>query len=220
VAPDFFTGLLVGYLVVAGLPLAVLLVLGLVYPYTVLRLRDSQNRRPDPQLGFKAAMYFFFSLAVLLVLTGLTILVVDFIWDLDLLGVVQRQGRGLFGQRGDFPNPAQRTGLAVLLSGAVFALVHFVVIVTLTRERGPALARRTFLGWRFAVHGLVVLLALTGLLIVLFQKASAPTDEARRFFIGILIVWLPSWFLHFVLLRASSPSPVEPGRLDLGGEED
>jgi hypothetical protein len=205
---EFFFGL--GLTLICGLILLPYLLLALAFPYAVLRLRDAQNRRPDPQLGFKVAMQFFFSLAILLILTGLTILVVDFIMDLDILGIVQPGRRQFFvGRRAEFPNTAQRDSLAIILSGALFAVIHLVLNLALTRERnpGPSPVRRMFLGWRFVIHGVVVLFALTGLLIVLFQKKEVPTDEPRRFFIGMLLVWVPSWFLHLVLFRAISPVP-------------
>jgi hypothetical protein len=205
----FTTGLAFISFLIYGLILLPYLLLGLAIPYAVLRLRDAQNRRPDPQLGFKVALQFFFSLSVLLVLSGLTYIVVDFVMDLNILGAIRPGRQPLFGQRGEFPNSAQRTGLAIILSGALFAVVHAVLFLALTRERnrGPSPARRMFLGWRFAIHGVVVLFSLTGLLIILFQKESVPLDEMRRFFIGVLLVWVPSWFLHFVLLRVSSPMP-------------
>jgi hypothetical protein len=221
---DPFGGLLMTSTLMSSLLILPYLLLGLGFPYIVLRLRDAQNRRPDPQLGFKAAMYFFYSIALFLILTALTIFVVDFLMELDTGGMLggRRQGfQGFQGgrQREPFPNPTQRIALAILTSGAVFLVLHLVVILTLTKERGPSLARRTFLGWRLAVHGIVVMFGVTGLLVILFQKSDFPADELRRFFIGLLIVWLPSWFLHLVLLRVSSPTPTDPPRIDLGGEE-
>jgi hypothetical protein len=199
------------------------LLLGLGFPYIVLRLRDAQNRRPDPQLGFKAALHFFFSIAFFLILTALTILVVDFLMELDPGGLLGGRRQGFQGfqparQREPFPNPTQRIALAFLTSGVLFLVVHLVLILTLTRERGPSLVRRTFLGWRLAVHGIVVMFAVTGLLVILFQKSDVATDQVQRFFIGLLIVWLPSWFLHVVLMRVSSPAPSDPTRIDLGSD--
>jgi len=80
--------------------------------------------------------------------------------------------------------------------------------------------RRTFVGWRFAVHGLVVVLAFTALLIILFQPREPGTEEFRRFLIGTLIVWTPSWLLHFILLRASSTATWRPARESLSLEDD
>jgi len=181
------------------------LILMLAIPYAMLRLRETRGR-PDPQLGFKVAMNFFFSLAIIIVLTGLSIFVIDLIMDLDF----GPQFGGRLGPR-PFPTDAQRTAFAFVLAGLIFILIHFVCIITLTTDPFRSPARRTFLGWRFAIHGVVVLFALLMLFIVLFQRRERGNDEMRKMMIGILIVWVPSWFLHFVLFRVGSPTwkPVE-----------
>jgi hypothetical protein len=216
---DFFGGFALLGLLVYGVVLAPLLLLALALPYAVLRLRDAQNRHPDSQLGFRAAQHFFFSLGVLLALTGLSTIVVDSIQQ------VLEPPRGAmvappaFGQpfrppqhpRSEFPNDAQRTGAALILAGVIFAGLHFVLLLQLARERRPSPTRRVFLGCRLAVHGLVVLFALTGLLAVLFQRSDPNRDAAlmdmRNAFIGVLLVWMPSWGIHFVLLRLASVAP-------------
>jgi hypothetical protein len=214
--PDLLGGFAILGVLFYFVLLAPLLLLALALPYVALRLRDSQNRDPDPQLGFRTAQYFFFSLGVLLALTGLSSIVVDLVQQ-----ALEPQRGGLvvpapFGQpnrpRGEFPNDAQRTGAAMILSGLLFAGLHFSLVLLLTRERRrPSPTRRMFLGCRFAVHGIVVLIALTGLLIVVFQRSDPGRDfiltELRNFFIGVLFVWLPSWGVHFVLLRLASVSP-------------
>ncbi len=210
--------------------LAPLLLLALALPYAILRLQDARHRDPDPQLGFRAAQYFFFSLGILLVLTGLSNIVVDLVQQ--ALEPARRAGLvvpGPFGgqnqpNRAEFPNDAQRTGAALILSGLLFAGVHFALVLLLARERRrPSPTRRMFLGCRFAVHGVVVLVALTGLLIVVFQRSEPMRDnvliELRNFFIGVLFVWMPSWGVHFVLLRLASVPPTSR-RGPFGEDED
>ncbi|HYT93565.1 MAG TPA: hypothetical protein VEL76_32905 [Gemmataceae bacterium] len=170
-----------------------LVLLSLAIPYAILRLRDSRNPTPDPQLGFKVAMQYFFSVSLLLVLFGLTTIVVD---------LILRTGGPRFGPE-DFPTEGQRTGFAMILSGGIFALIHFLCLVTLTSSPFNSPVRRTFLGCRVAVHGLMVLTAGTMLLIGLFQRPGGGADEIRRSMLGILLVWTPSWIVHLVLLRAS-----------------
>jgi hypothetical protein len=226
---DFIGGFaLMGFLVY-GVVLAPLLFLALALPYAVLRLRDAQNRHSDPQLGLRAAQHFFFSLGILLVLTGLTTIVVDLVQQ----AMAPPRGAGFappfgqpFGQpfrqgppRSEIPNDAQRTGAAFILSGILFAGMHFALLLPLSRERRPSPSRRMFLGCRFAVHGLVMLFALTGLLTVLFQRSDPNRDAAlmdlRNAFIGVLLIWMPSWAVHFVLLRlASVPPAPRRGRYD------
>jgi hypothetical protein len=216
--PDLFSGFALLGVLFYVIMLAPLLLLALALPYVVLRLSDARRRYPDPQLGFRAAQYFFFSLGVLLALSGLSTIVVDLVQQ--ALEPPQRGGVVFpvpFGgqnrpPRSEFPNDAQRSGAAMILSGLLFAGVHFALVLLLARERRrPSPTRRMFLGCRFAVHGTVVLIAMTGLLIVVFQRSDPGRDfamiEMRNFFIGVLFVWLPSWGVHFVLMRLASVSP-------------
>jgi hypothetical protein len=225
---DLLSGFALFGLLTYAVVLAPLLLLTLALPYAVLRLNDAQNRHPDPQLGFRAAQHFFFSLGVLLALTGLSTIVVDLVQQ-----ALEPAGGGIaappfgqpFGQpfrpaprpRSEFPNDAQRTGCALILAGVLFAGIHFVLLLQLARDRRrPSPVRRVFLGCRFAVHGLVVLFALTGLLMVLFQRSDVNRDatlmEMRNAFIGVLLVWMPSWVVHFVLLRLASVLPSQHRR--------
>jgi hypothetical protein len=199
---DFFDRMAWGmssFMVVLLLPN---LLMGLAIPYAVLRLRDAKGD-PEPQAGFKAALYFFFSMSLMLVITGLTIIVVDLVLTTDFgLGAPRRQ------LRDPLPNDAQRTAFGLMISGGLFTLIHFICILTLTDRPFSSPVRRMFIGWRFAIHGVIVMFAVTALLVVLFQKDPGFNEglsQFRRFLIGVLLVWAPSWFVHFVLLRVSSP---------------
>jgi hypothetical protein len=215
----FTTGTAVASSILPLLFLPYLLLL-LAFPYAVLRLRDAQNRTPDPQLGFKAALQFFFSLAILLILTGITIIVVDAILQ---IGQLPRQppvkGFPKIGER-EFPNAAQRVAGALVVAGILFAGVFLLLILALTGGPSPSPARRTFLGARCAVHGLVVMISLTALLVVFFIKTEPGINETniwevRKTLIAILLVWGPSSVIHFSLFRLISPAlPEQPQRRD------
>ena len=123
-----------------------------------------------------------------------------------------------------FPNPAQRTGAAMIVSGAIFALVHFLFTLGLGPDPSPSLVRRVFLGARCAVHGVVVMLTVTALLVLVFQRSDGVRLElglaqTRNFLIGVLLVWAPSWVIHFSLLRLIGPSPRPVVRERDWGEE-
>jgi hypothetical protein len=227
----FFGVAILGFLAYTVM-LAPPLLLVLALPYAVLELRAAQNRHPDPQFGFRAAQYFFFSLGILLALTGLSTIVVDLVqllqeppnrgvaWMQPIFG---RKGFGPPPPRSLFPTDAQRSGAAMILSGVLFAVAHYALVLLLARERGRSPTRRMFLGCRLVVHGLVVLFSVTGLLIVVFQRSEPERDAAvidmRNFFVGVLLVWLPSWGIHFLLLRLASVSPTS-GREFFEDEED
>src|SRR3989442_1307721 len=88
------------------------LLFGLAVPYVVLSLRDGQNEERDPEIGLKSALYFMFSLSILLALTGLTFIVVDALED-----------RGSSSMSADFTD-AQRNGFAMIVSAFAFGLFH------------------------------------------------------------------------------------------------
>jgi hypothetical protein len=190
--------------VVVAIPVALL---SLAIPYAILRIRDSRSPTPDPHLGFKVAMHYFFSVAVLLVLFGLTAVVAE---------AMARTADPPFGPGPDpdeFPTEAQRAGFGMILSGAVFAVIHFFCLLTTATNPFTSPVRRTFLGCRLAVHGVMVMLTATALLIGLFQRdlGGGAGDEMRRGIFGVLIVWTPSWMVHLVLLRVG-PFPATPTR--------
>jgi hypothetical protein len=156
---------------------------GLAYPYLVLRIREGKGIDADPQLGIKAGLHFFLSLGIILVLNGLTIIFVE-VLTADDQGGLRTDG-------------AIRVGFALIASGALFALIHGLCLLGTNDGRYP-MARRTFTGARLAVHGIVVLITVTAMLVVLLQKESK--FKQLKPFIGVLIVWVPAWVLHLVLM--------------------
>src|SRR6266480_4939613 len=118
-----------------------MLLLALAIPYMMLRLREARSAQQDPQLGLRTALYFFFSVGILLVLNGLTVLVVDMMTDRKPAAAPKPAGPG-FGvmpapvaqPAEEFPNSAQRTGAALVLSGIAFTLLHLGLVKALTRD--------------------------------------------------------------------------------------
>jgi hypothetical protein len=190
-----FAGIAAVWAVILGVVL-----LSFAIPYAVLRIRDIRSERPDPQIGMKAAMYFFFSIGIMLFLTGLTVLVVDLIVSPDRRG-----------QTGLTEN--QRTSLALMVSGVLFAIIHLVLVKAATNDRNPA-ARRIFAGWRMAIHGMTVISLVTALLVIYFQKdfGGEGTLRTRKTLWGMILIWVPSWVLHLVLVWFYSRPLYEPSR--------
>jgi hypothetical protein len=192
-------------LVYVALLLPVLL-LALAIPYAVLRLRAQKNEEQDPQLGLRTALHFFFSLSVLLVLNGLTIIAVDFVRDrnppVPRPGFPQRQQN--FALQDEYTD-AKRAGVGLILGGVVFGIIHLVLLTTVTRDRRWPEARRLFNGWRLAIHGLVILAVFTWLMIALQQRV-VPMETVRSL-LAALLIWVPAWTVDLVLLRWRSRPP-------------
>ncbi len=168
------------------------LLLGLALPYIILRLRNQQSVLHDSQIGLKASLYYFFSLSILLVQVGLTVLAVDLLSD----SMVIRSGL----------SDEQRTGAALVLAGMLGAVTHLLLIKALTNvARFPAV-RRLFVGWRFAINGLVVMFAVTALIVAIFQNEPGSL-RAIRSLIATLLIWLPGWGIHLVLLHLYQDQP-------------
>jgi hypothetical protein len=157
--------------------------LGLAIPYAVLRGCDSREQ-PDSQLGLKTALHYFLSVGILQFLTGLSVIAVDLSTRTD------RQDA-----QGDYD--AIRMGAALAAVGAAFAFLHLVLLV-LTNDDSKPVVRRTFTGWRFAIHGLVVLSSATAWMVIIAQKNSTWKDVKP--YAALLLVWFPSWVLHLILL--------------------
>ena len=197
-SPFFNLQIFGGFAVLAG-PIALL---GLAIPYAVLYLRDSRNEEHDTEIGLKSALYFMFSLSILLALAGLTVLVVDFL----------SEEKGFSASAKSFTdfNANQRNGCAMIVSGFAIGLFHLVVLVGFTNTRRYPAARRVFVGWRLAINSLVVLAAFTALVVQVFQKDVSWDDLKVTF--GVLLVWGPSWLIHLLLMRFYG-SAVPPSRL-------
>jgi hypothetical protein len=208
-----FAGFLVGFVLYGFLLLPVLL-LALAIPYAVLRLRD-RAEQPDPYLGLKAALYYFFSVAVLLALSGATCIAVDYLVENKLaapapfaqpgVAAVPRPAMGK-PPPAEFPNAAQRTGGALIVAGVAFALLHWFMLKVMTNDRSGLATRRLFAGWRLAIHGLVVMFAATALLVLLLQKDFSTDMDTMHTLGGVLLVWVPSWVIHLALVRHYSLS--------------
>jgi hypothetical protein len=198
--PQFLQFTLLGSVV--WITLIPFVLLGLAIPYIVLRARDSREH-PDPQLGLKAALHYFLSVSLLLLLTGLTVIAVDLLTREDAPR----------GQVEDYE--VIRTGVALASSGAAFAFLHFILLTGTDDRRNP-IARRTFTGWRFAIHGLVVVSCVTTCLVIVLQKDFK--WQTVKGLLGVLLVWFPSWIVHLALLWVRATG-YRPERLRVGDED-
>jgi len=176
--------------------------LGLAIPYAILHARDSRGVERDPHLGLKTALYFFYSLSILVVLTGLTIIALDMVKEQQGLFGAQAPGPMRAPQSNQWFNDAKRVGTGLIFAGFVFGLIQFVLLQTMTNDRRWPLPRRVFSGWRLAISGLVVLTFFTTLVVNLFQENLKL--ESLKNWLAILSVWTPAALVDLVLLRYRS----------------
>jgi len=236
---------LTGSLVVLSvLPLALA---GLAVAYVSLRIRDARADPPDPELGVKAAYYTFLTAGIFLALTGLSLSVIDFLGE-AFEGQQARQPQPQFNpqfnpQQGRFlpppqqqqPKPddpfdrvSQRVAWPLVVSGVLFSLLSLLLIKAGTNDARFPSARRTFVGFRLVVAGLNVMIAVTLVIELLFQK-DLPSTRPYSTAIGLLIIWLPTTAIHLFLIKQYAklpyfvppkPKKAEPLLLDEDDRED
>jgi hypothetical protein len=199
-----------GFASILSLLLIPVALLGLAIPYAVLYVKDRRNEEHDAEIGLKSALYYMLSLSILLILTGLTILVIDFL-------VEDKRAPAPTPRPSSEFSPVQRTAFALMVSGFAIGLFHLVVILGFTNDRRYPATRRVFVGWRLAICSLVVLVSFTVLVVQVFQKDVRWEDLKPVF--GTLLVWGPAWLIHLLLMRFYGSNPVG-GRLRRSAIED
>lgn len=167
--------------------------------YILLRVRDSQRQENDPELGIKVALHFFLSLSILLIVNGLATVTVD-----------AMTANKAAPPRNEM-SPAQRTGWGLAVAGLLLSLLHFALVKSMTNDSRRPAPRRFFLGWRLVIHGLMFVFTVAGLIVTMFQKDFG-NDNTRNTFLGLLLIWGPSWLIHLILLRVASDVLYRPAR--------
>ena len=208
---DFLSLGLIGLVMLAGVTLAPMALLALAIPYAIARLRT--DGQADSQLGLKVALYFFISASMLLTLSGLTMIAAD-LMARDAAQTKSAE-EGSYGgppigsrSEGGF-NATCRTGVALIISGILGWVAHHLMLKR-TAPANRARIQRTFVGFRFAISGIVLFGTLTLLLVLMLQDGAfrRPALNSLRGVIGIVIVWLPTWLVHlglFFQLARSQP---------------
>jgi len=206
-------------LLAAAWILMVMVPVGLAY--IALRVRDQRSVKPDKWLGLKTAFHLVHSLAVLLILGGLSVSAADLMQG-QMGGqprnqpAVGQQNPFVVGRpvpppapKDEFWNSAQRTAAPLVASGLLFALIFWGLLASGTNDGKYTTVRRTFVGGRLAVCLLVVFAAVTALGVLLAQKD--PKMEPVELVSGVLIVWVPGTAVHLFLFHRAARRPTEPG---------
>lgn len=180
----------------------------LALAYAALRVRDARSPEPDPGLGAKTAFHLIHLLGILMALAGLTISTIDLMSGeiapkpVVPAGLPQRQPAPAKNHNGF--NAAQRTAVALVGVGTLFALVFLGVLLN-TNDRTHRAVRRVFVGGRMTLCLLVTMVTIAGLVVVLIQKV--PDHQLTESFLAILFVWFPAAIVHMVLFKMSTREP-------------
>jgi hypothetical protein len=193
----------IGMAIAAGtvLVIAVIALTGLAVPYLVVRLKAEPPE--DTQLGAKVAFQFFYSAGILVVVAGVTVLAVDWLtlypYRYPRAPTNNPLGRATVESLVQVGfNVAQRTGVGLIFSGMLAVVVHQFSWHTLNPNNRLRI-QRLFVGWRLAIHGVVMMLTLAAVIILLLQKDpfEEPVESPLRAATATFVVWGASWALHF-----------------------
>ena len=111
-----------------------------------------------------------------------------------------------------------RSAWGVVAAGTLVALVFYLTVKLGTNDRHWPAPWRLFVGWRLIVAGCHVILAATGLTVILFQK-ELPKGGVYEFMLATLAVWAPALVVHVFLMKwvgklaAHIPPPPRPDTL-------
>jgi hypothetical protein len=203
-----FIGILGGIAVFVAVLFAATALVPLALAYVALRVRDARSPEPDPALGAKTAFHLIHSLGILMALAGLTISAIDLMSG-EIApkpfvppGIPQRQPAPAKNDNGF--NAAQRTAVALVGVGTLFALIFWGVLLG-TNDRTHRAVRRVFVGGRMTLCLLVTMVTIAGLVVVLIQKV--PDHQLTESFLAILFVWIPAAIVHVFLFKVSTREP-------------
>jgi hypothetical protein len=185
-----------GIALVLVVALTAITLLPVALAYVALRVQDSRNAEPDARLGLKTAFHMVHTLAILLILFGASI----FMMDLLDGAIAKNPAFRRFQPVGGGLNEMQRLAFALIISGLLFGFVFWFFLLA-TNDSKRRAVRRVFVGGRMALCLLMTMFTVTGLLIVFIQKE--PNYQATEALVGLLLVWFPAMCLHMILFYAN-----------------
>jgi len=211
--------------------LGTLLVAGVAY--VVLRYRDAHNPVKDAHIGIKTVLHCFLSSSVFLMLIGGSTVLNDVMTKKlreELTRPVLAE-KPKDKQQEEFLTDNVRRGLATATTGGMFALLTFIILLMGTNDLRWPMVRRVFVGYRFAIHFVMVIMLTSRLVELSFMREitqaaggrDADTLKKERELqfldnISYLAVWGASWLLHLILIRLYSAQSVVPASRGDGEE--
>jgi hypothetical protein len=178
-----------------------------VAQFVRLRVQNLRAARPDPELGRKAVLHAFLSVAILLGLAGATASAADLMTrafePLKLAGNPPGTPPPVPGA---WFNSTQRTAAALMLSGLMHGALFAVVLRLFTNDRDEPAVRRAHIGVRLVFAGMIWMTADTAALLVVFAEGTTNWDELAEI-TGFGLVWGLAAVVHlWLLLRDRRPA--------------
>lgn len=182
----------------------------LLFQFLSLRMRNSAAavEERDPHLGRKFALGVFFHLAVLLLLTGLTVSSVDICENLTGGGNSGGNTRATWPVGPGMPPPAvtkpffntqQRTACGLMLSGVLHGVLFFMLLTFATNARKFLAVGRAFVINRLLIAGVILMAITTSFCVMLFSEGEFMVESFGNI-LGLAVVWGPAALGHFLWL--------------------
>lgn len=200
--------------------------------YILARVRNAKSLRQDSQIGTKVALHFLLSLSVFIGVLGGSIVLVDqllrLVTDSNLTSLTPSRPDPFNTPetRSELLTAATRAGFGMVLAGVILGLGQFWLLYSRTNDRRWPAVRRSFVGSRSIVHGIVVTTAVTIAFVVGLQEATEALSDIRKRILvtclGVLGVWGTSLTIHLGLLfryTRQADVPGESFRCDECGED-
>lgn len=127
------------------------------------------NSPPDPQLGMKAVLYYFKTLAYHAVIASLAIL---------FYGVLRNESNAI------------EVGLGIFISCGLIYIVHYIIIPRLTNTREFPLTARIYTGFNLIIVGLVGMISFVIIVTLLIDKGLKKGELPLAIFIVYAIAWV------------------------------
>jgi hypothetical protein len=157
--------------------------------YVFIKWRAARNNEPhDRDLGIKVVFYYFQTLGYHLILIGLV-----------LLSVGLLKGR---------LNDEAKTGVALILSGAIVYAVHALAIQTRFKGDPVRIVPRFYSGFNVLVAGLIAMVCLTACILILFNDRI---DNIKIPAVG-LAVYGTAWVFRTLEFMRGSDKSANPAR--------
>jgi hypothetical protein len=185
----------------------------LLFQFLGLRVKNASlpSEERDPQLGRKFALGVFLHVAVMLLLTGLTISAVDIATEMTTNLGGNTTPTSAFRGPGmpppttstttskPFFNTQQRTAAGLMLSGVLHGVLFFMLLTFGTNARKYPAAGRAFVVNRLLVAGLILMSVTTSFCLFLFSEGDMKVDSFGPI-LGLAVVWGPTALGHFLWL--------------------
>jgi chromate transport protein ChrA len=110
-------------------------------------------------------------------------------------------------------NEAQRTALAMMLTGVLYGILSMTVLLIGTNHMKHPVAGRALSQFRLVIAGLITIISTAIAMSVVAQEGKTPW-AVMAVLSGFLLVWGPTAFIHLMIMLMSVYKTKEKAKVD------